>query len=948
MKTILQIRSVVAGAIFCATLACVFFAPTLLLRAGVMTMTVTNMVGQPDLTVVKMFPIGPFPILDVNALSFISSRPIPVTPNASGTSAQFLMAGYYIATNSVVGIIEFQSPDDSTNVYNIAQHIVVPTNEYPYQLGTYQLHSTNLDAWATNSPANFSTGGNSNALSSAQNLLLTNSVQNNGSAILTNLTLGGVNYTNIPTGSGSSGTATNLDGGATNQVKTLALQVAQPLLGFTPQGGSLNLTNWGNFSTNILSQYAIASSLSSYLTLVSYNSAWGALGTNQFSLFTPTANLGSLAFLNSVSASSVTGAGNAIFGDTNNFATPSQLAAGTNAAVAHTDLYTNRPYAKTFTSTNGYFTFSVNADGSTNVTFTLTNISGSQVQSAVASATYAGTATNDPSGRPLTNMISALPFAVIHPNTVVYYDFIASAYVVSNITASATITTNGLAKIIYFPASTTFGFNEVQSMSISASNSPCGPPAIAIDAGVFRFSTQLLQTNVGKVYGQGPFSTRLECTASSWVTMQQMTNGLSRVGNNADYNVSMLGLLYCSTNLVLQGAPENAGAYNVEDSDFSIRATNNMFCAGIVLAGGDHTVFENVFSGGREMFTAPSYINGFIGSSVVAAQSKMVGWIVGGNQPKFVNCAAFAVADGFVMMGNSFSILDGVKPIACGQWNGGTSSAYPSTSELSLGFGIGTPLNSQRGEMVLKNCRTYECVLPIYNGQGNLVVQNFIDQGSTYLSQIGVFNNVLHGNTGLVDYTPALGQDLPYAIYITNDAAGNFVMDANYTLNPPVNIHVMNGTFDRLEYIGNVLITTLHLNSAESINSTAPYTGRFNLGSGIVGTGNGSGLTNLANTVPTGSTTNFLANIGGSGATVAIPLANLPSGGGSSTIPTTVVSNNTGIAYVLNLGSSTNYNANNLLVTTSTANTTNTTTIWVGISNSATVQVWWPAITNHP
>ncbi|HEX3768692.1 MAG TPA: NPCBM/NEW2 domain-containing protein, partial [Puia sp.] len=35
---------------------------------------------------------------------------------------------------------------------------------------------------------------------------------------------------------------------------------------------------------------------------------------------------------------------------------------------------TNLPYAKTFTSTNGYFTFLVNSDGSTNVTFVATNI----------------------------------------------------------------------------------------------------------------------------------------------------------------------------------------------------------------------------------------------------------------------------------------------------------------------------------------------------------------------------------------------------------------------------------------------------------------------------------------------------------------------------------------------------------------------------------------------
>jgi hypothetical protein len=40
---------------------------------------------------------------------------------------------------------------------------------------------------------------------------------------------------------------------------------------------------------------------------------------------------------------------------------------------------TNIPYAKTFTSTNGYFTFSVNTDGSTNVTFIVTNVAYAQI-----------------------------------------------------------------------------------------------------------------------------------------------------------------------------------------------------------------------------------------------------------------------------------------------------------------------------------------------------------------------------------------------------------------------------------------------------------------------------------------------------------------------------------------------------------------------------------------
>jgi hypothetical protein len=41
-------------------------------------------------------------------------------------------------------------------------------------------------------------------------------------------------------------------------------------------------------------------------------------------------------------------------------------------------------------------------------------------------------------------------------------------------------------------------------------------------------------------------------------------------------------------------------------------------------------------------------------------------------------------------------------------------------------------------------------------------------------------------------------------------------------------------------------------------------------------------------------------------------------------------------------------NGNFLILSTSTANTTNTTTVWLGISNSPSQQYWWPAITNHP
>jgi hypothetical protein len=103
--------------------------------------------------------------------------------------------------------------------------------------------------------------------------------------------------------------------------------------------------------------------------------------------------------------------------------------------------------------------------------------------------------------------------------------------------------------------------------------------------------------------------------------------------------------------------------------------------------------------------------------------------------------------------------------------------------------------------------------------------------------------------------------------------------------------------------------------------------------------GNASGGTNLANSVPAGGTTNLLANIGGNGATVGVPLENLPSyrppfstnlmvgqlvlpagltatyvTNADGTVTTTivngsVVTNNSPTAYVLNGGGITNLNA---------------------------------------
>jgi len=80
---------------------------------------------------------------------------------------------------------------------------------------------------------------------------------------------------------------------------------------------------------------------------------------------------------------------------------------------------TNLPFAKTFSSTNGYFTFTANSDGSTNVTFVMTNAAGNginltnvSVQLGIVATGSNGSAATmmlglDASGKATTNAVPA-------------------------------------------------------------------------------------------------------------------------------------------------------------------------------------------------------------------------------------------------------------------------------------------------------------------------------------------------------------------------------------------------------------------------------------------------------------------------------------------------------------------------------------------------------------
>jgi hypothetical protein len=83
---------------------------------------------------------------------------------------------------------------------------------------------------------------------------------------------------------------------------------------------------------------------------------------------------------------------------------------------------------------------------------------------------------------------------------------------------------------------------------------------------------------------------------------------------------------------------------------------------------------------------------------------------------------------------------------------------------------------------------------------------------------------------------------------------------------------------------GSPAVATLAMTADGKVTTTTPagaasYTDAQAQAATGVTNRNGGAITNLANTVPAGSATNLLGNIGDSGATVAIPLQNLPSGG---------------------------------------------------------------------
>lgn len=299
---------------------------------------------------------------------------------------------------------------------------------------------------------------------------------------------------------------------------------------------------------------------------------------------------------------------------------------------------------------------------------------------------------------------------------------------------SATIVWNGNSThTVAFPRSTTFGWNEIQALvGGDLTNQDHVGFTLRIDPGLYTFTSQLVISNTMNFDGGNPASCIFEYIGpTNFCTMNDMTNMLRPSSIEAGMNQSLMSF---HTNTVPVSG-EDGNNINCILKNFSLVTKTNMFCVGIGNIYGDHTLLQNVWVGGSQLFDSKNAHSGWVDLSDIPEPSKMVGFVIGVNQPVLRDCCVFAVADGIVAMGDAFVTLDHFNGICCGNYylhNG--ASAFPATSELSLGAAIMIPSTSQvEGMMVGGNSLSYKCWLRFYVGKfAQITFYDFLDQYSRY------------------------------------------------------------------------------------------------------------------------------------------------------------------------------------------------------------------------
>ena len=301
---------------------------------------------------------------------------------------------------------------------------------------------------------------------------------------------------------------------------------------------------------------------------------------------------------------------------------------------------------------------------------------------------------------------------------------------------SATIVWDGnTTRTVTFPHSTTFGWNEIQALvGGDLTNQDHVGFTLGIDPGLYTFTSQLVISNTMNFDGGNPASCIFEYVGpTNFCKMDDMTNMLSPFGPTLEAGMNQ-SLMSFRTNAAMVSG-EDGNNINCILKNFSLVTKTNMFCVGIGNIYGDHTLLQNVWVGGPQLFDNKNAHSGWVSLADIREPPKMVGFMIGLNQAVLRDCCAFAVADGIVAMGDAFVTLDHFSGICCGNYylhNG--ASAFPATSELSLGAAIMIPSSSQVENIIISgNSLSYRCGQRFYVGNNAAAVfYDFNDQYSRF------------------------------------------------------------------------------------------------------------------------------------------------------------------------------------------------------------------------
>jgi hypothetical protein len=458
-----------------------------------------------------------------------------------------------------------------------------------------------------------------------------------------------------------------------------------------------------------------------------------------------------------------------------------------------------------------------------------------------------------------------------------------------------------------WPASTTAGWNEIQAMFYTRTNSAHSPmPKVTIAPGLYRFQSGMVISNQCIIEGAGQAATIFLYDG----TTNFYTYAKIATAETAAFAVNQSALLMFdqSSDKHWSGGAEESDVWNVQLRDFSITIATNMYCVGIGNIHGDRTLLRNIAVGGPEMWRKPAYFNLWTKYDQISEPSKMIGFLLGDNQPALENCTAIACQVGIFAIGNSIASIRYFNGISCGNsaQRAGGGFAFPKGSDFHFGAALTVASFSAMETLTVDTFLAYECDFNILVlGAGDITIRNWRDQqslqqGIGYFREVGVdlgasiytLNKI--ASFAVTNSGYGLGGD--FGIDTTQSSAAQRQLITPYELGVGGGFQFWNGTENMLELYKDVSGT-----GEDYFSFSAHCRTNIVFKSGYGPVGNGSGLTNgspaLATNNATASDGQVLSRSGSNLKWIAA------GGGGGDVYSNTVVTFNT--------VNSTNVNATN-------------------------------------